>query len=61
MEPDKSPRTLTDEDIQALIDELESRLEKHVGKGMISLLWKAALLGFLFLAGLGILKEGKFF
>lgn len=60
MEP-KDKRTLTDEDIAALIDELESRLEKHVGRGLLSLVWKAAILGFLVLVTWGLLKGNNFF
>lgn len=55
MEP-KEKRTLTDEDIAALIDELESRLEKHVGRGLLSLVWKAVILGFLVLVSWGLYK-----
>lgn len=58
MEPE---RNLTDEDVKALIDELESRLEQQVGKGLIGLLWKAAVLGFVALAAYGFLRGDKFF
>lgn len=56
---EKETRTLTDDDVKALVDEMESRLEKSVGRGMISLLWKAALLGFLIVAGIGFFKWDK--
>lgn len=58
MEPE---RNLTDDDVKALVDELEKRLEQQVGKGLIGLLWKAAVLGFLALAAYGFLRGDKFF
>jgi len=51
---DKNKRSLSDEDVKALIDELESRLEQHVGQGLLSLLWKAAILGVLIVIAWGM-------
>ena len=50
MSDEKENRNLSDEDVRAIIDELESRLEKHVGRGLISLAWKAVILALLLLA-----------
>ena len=58
-EPEKK-RNLTDEDVEALIDELESRLEKQVGRGLISLVWKAAILALLAIAVWGMAKGENF-
>ena len=53
---DKDKRTLSDEDVQALIDELEARLESHVGRGLLSLLWKAIILCFVAVISWGIYR-----
>lgn len=62
MEPqsDKQQRRLTDEDVQALADELEkrmvNRLYLNIGKGLWSIAWKGFILFLLWLAAKGAWK-----
>lgn len=53
-------RTLTEEDVKALIDELESRLEKNLGKGLLALIWKVVILLLLILIAWGASKGYNF-
>lgn len=56
-------RNLTDQDIQALADELEcrliSRFYKNLGRGVLSLAWKGAAMAIMTLAAYGAVKDGK--
>ncbi|UOF78132.1 hypothetical protein [Caudoviricetes sp.] len=53
-------RSLTDEDIKALVDELENRLQKrfylNLGKGLWSIMWRFIILGMVVIAAIGSYK-----
>ncbi|WP_434627681.1 hypothetical protein [Chromobacterium sp. CV08] len=49
-------RTLTDADVDAVIDRMFQRLRLNVGDGVLSLAWKALLLGIVGLAYYGLKK-----
>lgn len=57
MEPEN--RNLTDDDVKAIVTEIRTQLEREAGRGIIGLIWKFALLGFLLLAAYGALKGGN--
>ncbi len=50
-------RSLTDADVNAIVDELErratERFASNVGKGVLGLVWKGVLLALLWLAAYG--------
>lgn len=53
-------RSLTDDDVKALVDELESRIEKNLGRGLIALLWKIFICILLMLIAWGATKGYNF-
>ena len=53
---DLQDRTLTDADVNAIIDQAFQRLRLSVGDGVISLAWKAVILGLIGLIVYGIKK-----
>lgn len=57
---DDDKRTLTEEDVKALVDELEARIEKNLGRGLMALMWKALILVFLLLVAWGAAKGYNF-
>lgn len=58
-------RKLTDEDIHALVDELEARLERkfylNLGRGIWSIVWRSFVAVALFLVAVGSYKGERFF
>ena len=62
---EESTRNLTDNDVQALVDELEKRWERrfylNLGRGVWSILWRAFIAAMLIVAGWGAFKDGRFF
>lgn len=58
-------RNLTEQDVQAIVDELESRLEKrfflNLGRGVWSIAWKVAITGVIILSAIGSLKGDRLF
>jgi restriction endonuclease Mrr len=63
VEDERRNRALTDEDVKAIVDELEARVStaffRNLGKGIFGLFWNAALIGILALAGYGAWLEIK--
>lgn len=61
MSSEKQDRRLSDEDIQAICDELEGRIVKrfylNLGKGVWGMAWRVILAGAILLAGYGALKD----
>lgn len=55
-------RMLQDEDVQAIVDELESRLKRrfffNVGKGVTAVVWRWVIYAVIFLAAYGAAKHG---
>jgi len=51
-------RTLTDADVDAVLDRAFDRLRSNVGSGVLALAWKGAVIGFLALAYFGWKKGG---
>jgi hypothetical protein len=49
-------RTLTDDDVKAIIDEAFARLRSNVGGVVLGLAWKGAVIGLLILAYFGLKK-----
>jgi hypothetical protein len=47
-------RTLTDEDVEAIIDRAWDRITQNAGRGFISMAWKGALVILLGLASYGV-------
>lgn len=61
---DEQPhRNLTDEDVQAIVDGLETRVVnkfyRDFGKGVWSLVWKAMIMAALFITAYGAAKGVK--
>lgn len=58
-------RKLNDEDVKALVDEIESRFEKrfylNIGHGVWSIAWRLAIACVLFVAAYGSYKGDHFF
>lgn len=57
---EKRARSMTDDDVQALADELENRLTNrfygNIGRGFWSIVWRAIVLGCLAIAAYGSMK-----
>lgn len=57
---ERRKRSLTDDDIAALADELETRLEvrfyNNLGRGLWGMVWRGLVVGTLFIAAYGSLK-----
>ena len=61
--PDEENRSLTDADVEAIVDALEGRLAKKiyndVGKGVLGMVWKGVLVALVWLAAYGAAKGMK--
>lgn len=53
-------RTLSDEDVKALVNELEARIEKNLGRGLMALIWRVVIVLFLLLVAWGFTKGYNF-
>lgn len=57
----QSPRLMTDEDVKAVVDELESRLERrfyqNLGKGLWSAAWRGFMIIVFVLVAIGAAKQ----
>ncbi len=53
-----STRTLTDADVDAIVDGMLARLAVNVGKGVLKLAWRGVVLGLIFLAAYGYKPHG---
>lgn len=57
---EKRARSMTDDDVQALADELETRLANrfygNLGRGLWSMVWRAIVLGCLAVAAYGSMR-----
>jgi hypothetical protein len=51
-------RTLTDDDIEAILDAFESRWYRNIGKGVWSIVWKAVLGALLAVGAYGAYHKG---
>lgn len=51
-----SERTLTDADVDAVLDRAFDRLRNAVGSGVLALAWRAVVIGIIGLAAYGIAK-----
>lgn len=62
---DEEKRTLTDDDVKALVDELERRFERrfylNLGRGVWGIAWKIIVSCIILIAAWGAFKGGKFF
>jgi hypothetical protein len=58
MEEKQEERTLTDADVDALIDRSFARLRENVGSAVLGLAWKGVVIGIVVLAYFGWKKGG---
>lgn len=56
MGDENKERTLTDADVDAVLDRAFDRLRSAVGGGVLALVWKAVIIGLLGLAAYGLAK-----
>lgn len=52
-------RTLTDADVEAILEQAEKRFYSNLGKGVWGLVWKALILALVAIAATGYLKGVK--